>query len=201
MPLFMVERVLKLCRGRSKGYNHYGLPVSDIGVSDTRIQIAGAHVLIGIHQIQPPASNPLKVGDDTVGIIAVHRIIYPYFPIIIRYVKFLYYHRLHHLFPHDRIAGAYAVGIEPSERHSIVSVHIIYVILNEQCEMGFVSDRTFVVIRLRHVCHVNTVVPCILLQVYTVLFQKLLYLLFADWLQLFFFTRRFIFHLHAGNSP
>ena len=94
MPLFMVERVLKRCRGRSKGYNHYGLPVSDIGVSDTRIQIAGAHVLIGIHQIQPPASNPLKVGDDTVGIIAVHRIIYPYFPIIIRYVKFLYYHVL-----------------------------------------------------------------------------------------------------------
>ena len=63
----MVERVLKLCRGRSKGYNHYGLPVLDIGVSDTRIQIAGAHVLIGIHQIQPPASNPPKVGDDTVG--------------------------------------------------------------------------------------------------------------------------------------
>jgi hypothetical protein len=83
----MVERVLKLCRGRSKGYNHYGLPVSDIRVSDTRIQIAGAHVLIGIRQIHPPASYPLKVGDDAVGIIAVHRIIYPYFPIIIRYVK------------------------------------------------------------------------------------------------------------------
>nr|DAI63823.1 MAG TPA: hypothetical protein [Bacteriophage sp.] len=197
----MVKRVLKLCRRRSKGYNHYGLPVLDIGVSDTRIQIAGAHVLIGIHQIHPPASHPLKVGDDAVGIIAVHRIIYTHFPIIIRYVKFLYYHRLHHLFPHDRVAGAYAVGIEPSERHSIVSVHIIYVILNEQCEMCFVSDRTFVVIRLRHVCHVNAVVPCILLQVYTVLFKKLLYLFFADWLQLFFFTRRFVFHLHAGNSP
>ena len=67
--------------------------------------------------------------------------------------------------------------------------------------MGFVSDRTFVVIRLRHVCHVNAVVPCILLQVYTVLFKKFLYLLFADWFKFFLLARRFIFHLHAGNSP
>jgi hypothetical protein len=104
MPFFMVERVLKLCRGRSKGYNHYGLPVSDIRVGDAGVQIAGSHVAVSVHQVRTSASYSLKVGDDTVGIIAVHCVIYPHFPIIVRYVKLLHYHRLHHLFPHDRIA-------------------------------------------------------------------------------------------------
>lgn len=82
MPALMPPGFFELFCRRSDGNNHHRFSIPEIGVCDTGIHFAGAHILICSTKHFPIASNAVHFRDNLCDIITINRVIYGAMPII-----------------------------------------------------------------------------------------------------------------------